>query len=226
MGGGASLPQDKAVNYQFQQQPLADKSTIQSIQSLNTNPNAAYNSAGALGAGSALTGSVPQLTGYAGQALTNAFDPQQALFNQQFAQQQNQQNAVNAQNGVAGTPYGAGLSNQANQNFDIAWQAQQLANQNQGANTAASLLGAGGNAATQGTALGQSVATLNNQQIQQQIADFLNYLSGGTSASGVGNQAYAAEANAALQNQQLMNDTSLGYGKLAGQLLFSPLGGS
>ena len=85
------------------------------------------------------------LGGYANQALTNAFDPQMALYNKTFQQQQEQNLASQAQAGVATTPYGAGLSQQGNQNFDIAWQQAQLANQAQGANTASTLLGQSAN---------------------------------------------------------------------------------
>src|SRR5271166_1657073 len=85
------------------------------------------------------------LGGYANQALTNAFDPQKALFAQQFQQQQAQNLASQSQAGVAQTPYGTGLSQQGNQNFDIAWQQAQLANQAQGANTASTLLGQSAN---------------------------------------------------------------------------------
>ena len=219
MSGGASLPTNQAANYQFAAQPQADQGAMSGIQSLNTNPNASYDATGATAAGSALTGSVPQMTGYAGQALQNAFDPQSQLFNQQFAQQHQQQAVTNAQNGVGGTPYGAGLSTQGDQNFDIAWQKQQLQNQNTGANTASTLLGAGGNAATQGTAVGQSVPQFQNSQIQQAIADYLAYLQGGTSASGAGNQAYATASNNALQNQNLQNQSTAGLGQLGGTLL-------
>ena len=140
---------------------------------------------------------------YANQALTNAFDPQQALFAQQFQRQQDQSNAVNAMSGVATTPYGAGLTQQNNQNFDIAWQQAQLANQAQGAQTAStlqstgannlasllgtgasglsSLLGAGTGAAATGAAIQQSVPTLQNSTTQQIIQDYLSYLGANTS---------------------------------------------
>jgi hypothetical protein len=219
MGGQASLPTNQATNYQFANQPQADANAFSGIGSLNTNPNASYNAGASTTAGSALTGTVPQLTGYAGQALTNAFDPQSQLFNQQYALQNQQQAVTNAQNGVGGTPYGAGLTAQGDQNFDIAWQKQQLQNQNTGANTASTLLGAGGNAATQGTSVGQSVPGFSNTQIQQAIQDYLNYLQGGTSASSGANNAYATGVSGALGNQQLANQSTAGLGQLGGTLL-------
>ena len=83
-----------------------------------------------------------QLQPYLGQAIAQGFDPQQALYQKLFTEQQNQAAASNAAAGVATTPYGAGLAQQGNQNFDIAWQQAQLANQAQAANTAATLGGA------------------------------------------------------------------------------------
>ena len=225
MSCGASLPQNQATNYQLPNQPQAASGALSGIAGLNTNPNASYNAGAATTAGSALTGSVPQLTGYAGQALTNAFDPQSALFNQTFAQNHQQGDVTNAQNGVAGTPYGAGLQQQNDQNFDIAWQKQQLQNQNTGANTAASLLGAGGGAATQGTAVGQSVPGFSNTQMQQTIQDFLAYLGQGTSASGAANNAYATGVSGALGNQQLENQSTMGLGSGIGTILGLGTGG-
>lgn len=218
-GGGASLPTNQAANFQYPNQAGAATGAMGGIGNLNQNPNASYGAGAATTAGSALTGTVPQLTGYAGQALNTAFDPQQMLFNQTFAQNHQQGDVTNAQNGLAGTPYGAGLQQQNDQNFDIAWQKQQLQNQNTGANTAATLLGAGGSAATQGTAVGQSVPGFQNQQIQQAISDYLAYLQGGTGASNAANSAYATATGAALENQKLENQSTAGLGQLGGNLL-------
>lgn len=90
-----------------------------------------------------------QFAPYIQPALQQGFDPQSALFNYLYGQQQNQGNAVNAQSGVGNTPYGAGLQNQNLQNFDLNWQNQQLQRQNTAANTAGTLGQAG-----YGTALG------------------------------------------------------------------------
>lgn len=58
--------------------------------------------------------------------LQTGFDPQNALYDRSFQQQQDQTNAANAMNGVAGSPFAAGLDTQANQNFNIDWQNNQL----------------------------------------------------------------------------------------------------
>ena len=218
-GGGASLPPNPQAAYQLQNQPGADAGAYGGIQGLNTNPNASYNSGASTAAGSQLTQTGASLLPGVGQIMSTAFDPQQALFAQMYQQQQDQSNVTNAQNGVAGTPYGAGLVNQNNQNFDINWQNQQLGRQVQGAQGAGALISAAGQGATTGTQVGQSPIAFSNAQQQQQISDFLQYLSQGTSASSAGTQQYGAEANAAIQNQQLSNQSLAGLGQLGGSLL-------
>src|ERR1700677_979675 len=63
------------------------------------------------------------------QTLYSAYDPQSALYNQQYAQTIDQQNALNAMSSVSGSPYGAGVTGTAAQNFNMNWQNQQLARQ-------------------------------------------------------------------------------------------------
>ena len=120
---------------------------------------------------------------------------------------------------MATTPYGAGVVDQNNQLFDINWQNQQLARQGQGANNAATLIGAGSTGATSGTSVGQSVPGFSNQQVQQQIADFLAYLQGGTGAANAATSQYGAESSAALGQQTATNQGLAGFGQLGGTLL-------
>lgn len=69
----------------------------------------------------------------AGQSVWNtAQDPQSALYNRTQQQLVDQMNATNAMNGVAGSPYAAGLTNQGLSNFNIDWQNNQLSRQLQG----------------------------------------------------------------------------------------------
>jgi len=118
----------------------------QTTQNLYNNPYASTAMAGATGAAGLGAGAAnaqyntgASLVPYAQQILNTGFDPQNALYNQ--LQQQNlQQGAVNnAQAGVATTPYGAGLQDQSNQNFNINWQNQQLGRQTQAATAAEGL---------------------------------------------------------------------------------------
>lgn len=83
--------------------------------------------------------------GYGNQIMASAFDPQSTLYNQQYQQNQDQTNVVNSMNGVAGTPYGAGLSAQSSQNFNTSWENQQLARQTQGASAYTGLVNSGVN---------------------------------------------------------------------------------
>lgn len=63
------------------------------------------------------------------QTLQTAYDPQQTLYNQGYQQNLDQQNAINSMNGVAGSPYAAGVTGQSAQNFNTNWQNQQLSRQ-------------------------------------------------------------------------------------------------
>ena len=95
--------------------------------------------------------------------MSLGFDPQNALYSQLQNQNQQQNLAMLGQSGVAGTPYGAGLVNQNNQNFDINWQNQQLQRMTQGAQGAGTLINAAGQGGAAGAALGQSPIAFSNQ---------------------------------------------------------------
>jgi hypothetical protein len=179
------------------------------------------------GAGAASMGTGDSLTQQAGaignsgylqqaqQALAQGFDPRQELYNRSYQQMLDQQNAINAMNGVAGTPYGAGLASQGAQNFNMDWQNQQLAREAQAASTYGNILGSatgaeGGLASGAGSAYNtgsgleqaglQTLRTAGQEQnqtfLQQQqaILDALNAQTTGTNAAygltqqGIGDQ--------------------------------------
>ena len=77
-----------------------------------------------------------QLDPLIGKLITAGFDPQKALYARTLQQVQDQAQASNAAAGVATTPYGAGLTNQATENFNIDWQNQQLQREIQAAQAA------------------------------------------------------------------------------------------
>jgi hypothetical protein len=89
----------------------------------------------------------------ANAVLGTAFDPQQALYNRTLQQLQDQQRVSQAARGVNMTPYGAGLENQALNNFNIDWQNAQLARQTQGLGAAGQAYGQGANVANMGAQL-------------------------------------------------------------------------
>jgi hypothetical protein len=108
-----------------------------------------------------------QLSGSAGNILNTAFDPQQQLYNRTAQQIRDQQNAINAQSGVATTPYGAGIAGQRMQDFNIDWQNQQLQRQAAGLGAAGTAYGQGGNTLAQG---GQLAGLMGNQAMQAMMA--------------------------------------------------------
>ena len=80
-----------------------------------------------MGYGQGLANLAGSLGQYAPAIAQTAFDPQNALYNRTQGQITNQANATAAQSGLAGSPFGAGLTNQANENFNIDWQNNQPA---------------------------------------------------------------------------------------------------
>lgn len=241
-GGSQSYPQP----VQLPDQSGAAESVLQGIGNLDTGYSATlpmdlaylnsvannpYDTSLLQGAGNAsyaanqggLAALMAGLQGYgaADQLLQTGFDPQNALYNRTFQQNQQQNLASEEAQGVGSSPYGAGLTNQANENFNIDWQNQQLQRQlaamqgftqgNQGAgqqiqgaagmfNTAGQLPYQAYNDINQGNLAAlqayQSALTGASAIPQQQITDLLQYLGQGASNANIG-------ANAAsLQNQQ------------------------
>ena len=198
--------------------------------------NSAATGAAGMGAGAALTGSsLSQLPNV--QALMNlGFDPQNALYNQLQNTNQQQNQAILGQSGVANTPYGAGVTQQSNNQFNMNWENQQLGRASQAAGAAGGLLGSIGQGTNtglqqmaQGAQLPYSAYTgtqtdalsalagtgqfgsLAGQVPQQQIQDYLQYLGAGTGQQN---------ANTGLFNSQLgqANQTFNQQQTLSGQL--------
>jgi hypothetical protein len=156
------------------------------------------------------------LAGAESSILQAGMDPRGALYNRTLQQITDQQNAQNAMSGVGTSPYGAGVTGQAQRNFNIDWQNAQLQRQAtadqvaQGLSgqQAANITGAGNllsGLTTAGSNLGLGVA---NQRLANTQAG-ANILSGLTTAGG--NLGLGAAAN-------LLNNTTAG-GNLYGNLL-------
>lgn len=145
----------------------------------------------------------------------SGMDPQQALYNKLRQQNADQTNVQNAQYGLTTSPFGAGVANQSNQNFNIDWQNQQLQRQlaaGQGIN--ADVSGAQGlrqagaqdyfaGGATPFNAYGTGVGSVNNalqqymnmagqgnQSQQQALQDWMQYLGLGNATAGTNQNAY------------------------------------
>jgi len=214
-------------------------SNLQQVQNIGqqgvNNPYASSYLQGAKGTGALGEYAGGQLVGGALSTLPDAqaliamgFDPQQALYNQTQNTNQQQNLATLAQSGVAGTPYGQGVEDQANNLFNINWQNNQLQralSAGQGASgvqtAAAGNVGSGLNMMATGAGLPYNTFQgINTNQLgtlgtiasygqqtgqipQQQIQDYLAYLSGGTGQQN---------ANTALAQAQFGQSQALGQG--------------
>lgn len=150
------------------------------------------------------------------QTLYTAFDPQQALYQQQYQQQLDQSNATNSMYGLGTSPYGAGVANQASTNFNIDWQNAQLARQIAALGAYDTNLSAAGGAATTASNLG--AAGLNTQVTAAALPYNLATQQGMNSLAALGSQAQVT--NQALSpTQQAIGDqgTYLGIGQTASQ---------
>ncbi len=95
---------------------------------------------------------------------SQAFDPQNALYQRTMQQLQDQTRAGLEARGLGMDPFGAGVEGSTMSNFNIDWQNQQLQRETQGAQAIGSL-------AQEGAGLQQSGAQLQNQAAQA-TADF------------------------------------------------------
>lgn len=237
-GGGNSAPPPPPPSYQPHNLPGADAGAFNAIGALGNTIGGAAGAAGSVAnnpyapgyqtsantiapwatqaGGNILQGSQSFLP-YAQQTLQTGFDPQQALYSQMFQQNTDQTRAALAARGIAMSPFGAGVENQSNLNFNNQWLNQQLGRQQTAAGTATSLNNAAASGTTQGlntlqqgaqlpyataNTIGQNGLNAFGQLggIQNpQIADYLQYLSIGNQSAGVANSAYA---NALTANQQ------------------------
>jgi hypothetical protein len=138
--GGSVLPQAQQTAQNLYSNPYAQTAQTGANTAAGLGTSAAtsgYNTgAGLVNAGNSL---IP----YAQQIMTAGFDPQNALYAQQYAQNQQQATVNNAQAGVATTPYGAGVVDQSGQLFNTNWENQQLSREAQAASAAGSLVNTG-----------------------------------------------------------------------------------
>jgi len=196
--------------------------------------NALQTGATGMQTGQAITGTAMSELPTAQALIQMGFDPQNALYAQQQNQNQQQTLAMLGQSGVAQTPYGQGVADQSNQNFNTNWENQQLGRAVQGAQGAGSVISnAAGNAGagigmmqmagglpyqtSQGITgnqlglLGQAgqYGLMASQTPQTQIQDYLQYLQGATGQQGVNNQTAQVglnQANMGFQQSQTMGN--------------------
>lgn len=186
-GSGTENPADVGAN------PFS-ASAINSAQN-SGNMSTALGSSGYNQAGNLNSGANTAMS--AGNTLlNNAFDPNQAQYNQALTNTNNQTNVQEAQRGLAMSPYGAGMAATNLNNFNIGWNAQQLTNQNNALGTYSGALNAANTASTGASNVGTAAAA--------------NTAAGGTTALNqynsqqqTGISDYIAAANTAAQSAQL-----------------------
>jgi len=158
------------------------------------------------------------------------------MFNRNLTQTIGVQNAINAQNGVAGTPYAAGVTGDAARNFGLDWLDRSLGREATAAGTAATLTGAantgyGGASAVGNSAIntGASSAALPYNTQNDVATNVLKLLSGENLAVGGATGAndaamsqilsYLGYGTGATQSQQAESDKTMqGIGSLFGDI--------
>lgn len=247
MCGGSDMP-TAPTTYQYGSQKGADQGAFGAMQNISGGQNYAgdlwsqYGGGLAQGLGTGpnanVTGNTLQGMGMGafgqGQQLMNmGLDPQHALYNQEYQQNVDQTRAAEAARGIAMTPYGAGVENQSNQQFNNLWQnqqAQRAAAMSQAAQgmygqgaamlSAGQMLPAQYNAAQIGNLSGLQGAGNMSYALQQQSAqNYLNYLSGGNAANQTAVNNYQAQVQA--QQAQAQQDQAMwqGIGSMAGAMM-------
>lgn len=155
--------------------------------------------------------------GYVPQALATGFDPQNAVYAQQYQRMLDQSGAINAMNGIAGTPYGAGVTNTASQNFNTDWLANAQARQGAAAQTANTLSGGAGTAYQTGSALGTGAIQTGAGSAQLPYTTYANNLLQNLNAINTGTGAVSGATGATTDAMsQLLS--YLGYGTQATNL--------
>lgn len=201
------------------------------------------------GAGTNMIGAGQSYLPYAQQALQTGFDPQQALYHQLFQQNTDQTRAGEAARGISMSPYGAGVENQSNLNFNNQWLNQLLGRQATAAGTANTLTGAAGQAGTTGAGLQQGGLNtmLQGASLPYSTANTIGgnqnqaigaYSGAGAAAGGqaqqqiadylqylgIGNQS-AQVANSAYSNQLTAQNQQFNQGQTLGKNLGSAFSG-
>lgn len=179
---------------------------------------------GLIGTGGNVTDAGMSLLPYAQPILQQGFDPQNALYDRTLQQVRDQANVNNAQAGVATSPYGAGLTDQATSNFNIDWQNNLLNRMSTAAGAAGGLTGAGAGAAMTGAGItGQGVDMMNRAPqnlVQSAMIPYATYSDIGTGQNkalmdllGIG------QSGANLSNMPIQDFLSyLGVGNQANQV--------
>jgi hypothetical protein len=202
---GADLyPQYQSLVSSLQNNPYAGQAISGAQAASGIGTNAANQAANA---GTSLYGLADSLTPYLQSIAGAAFDPQQELYNRTLQQTQDQQRVAQAARGIAMSPYGAGLENDALKNFNIDWQNNLLNRMTTGASSIGNLLNTIGQGYSGAAQLGEGATNLMSS------ASGLPY----STAQGIGSndltalQALSQAANGANTTQQQQIQNLLAY---------------
>lgn len=200
---GTLQGQQGQVSSDLQQQATAVQNNPYYSTAINGANSVAQQSApvgqGQIAAGQGLLNLGGMAQPLATQIAQTAFDPQAALYNQQYQQNQQQTNAVNAQNGVAGSPFGAGLSALSGQNFNTNWQNNQLGRQTAGTGAIGQLGSFASGVDTAGSGLENAGLTTQAQGSALPSNTYLTQENANIAALQALSQGYATQAGEAVQ---------------------------
>jgi hypothetical protein len=179
------------------------------------------------------------LAGAESSILQSGMDPRGALYNRTQQQVTDQQNAVNSLSGVGTSPYGAGVTGQAQQNFNIDWQNQQLQRQIAAGQAASGLSGqqasniqgagsllSGLTGAGAGLGLGVAGERLAQGQAGAKALSDLTTAGGNLQLGGASQQLANTQGGANILNQLIQGGGGLGLSAASGQLANTIGGGN
>lgn len=196
--------QNQGIYQSLEQQGLNDPYAA-GVQAAGNQAGQQYGQLGQQGmaASSALNQGAMNLLPYVSQVENTAMDPQNALYNRTLSQVQDQAGVTNAQTGVGTSPFGAGVMNSANRNFNIDWQNNQLGRQATGMGAAVQGLAGAGNAMGQAQNIGDAATgdTLASGTTPQQA-----YLANIGNKMNVLNNYGTSQTNANAQSQTAVGD--------------------
>lgn len=181
-GGQANdwaLPQYQNITQNMLNNPFASMYQQGAMTGAGMGQNAAANS---YGAGSTLQQGGLNMLPYGDQIMQNAFDPQKELYARNLHNVTEQTRAGQSARGIAMTPYGAGVENEALSDFNIDWANTQLGRQATGANAAGGLLNNAGRGITAGGAMMNQAGQDYNAAWQMPWTAFNNINQAGTGA--------------------------------------------
>lgn len=222
-----TLNQQQGINYQPYQQAANQAGQAYGQASQAAGQNAQQYGQQAQQA----QGQANQMYGAGNQIYAQAFDPNNAQFNQSQQQMTDQVRAGQAARGLGNSQAGAMEENQANKNFDIAWNTQRLQNEQTGiqgmtqANHAGGAQGVFGNANMDAQLGAYNNQGMYGQQAQQAPLSAQQYVAGQPAANANGYSQNMAVSNGLYNQVQNQAIPYMNYGNSSAQNAYSAFAG-